>query len=280
MHNNNKLEFPRPIDYFGGELNRSVLIEEKIDGWRMMIWKGYAYCRNDNSPNRWNQLPQSIQDLMTSVPVDGEIYWPEHPSTDIPTALNNRNSELIFVGFRIADENLLPHEHREKLIKLGISVPYLYSTDYVSNIDVEELLSIAEKRGLEGWVLKEKTIDNLWWKLKVTKTYDVIITGINYPSSGRNYENGWIKSLICSAHLNGIFTVIANVNGFSDDVRAGISSCDIGKVIEVSANGTTSKKMLRHSRFVRFRPDKNKYECKINNGEYDDLFSQTHQKTA
>jgi|TARA_R100000501_G_C2620642_1_gene113881 hypothetical protein len=260
-----KLSKPKKLK--PGKLERPCIIEEKIDGWRMVIWEGNAYGRSPDNLgrwiNKWEKLPDFIQSLASSTPVDGEVYWPGKDSAAVATGLKERSPELEFIGFRIANKKLYPLDHLKEVNRLGIKIPEMFYPDYVEHPDIERLMEVAKDDGIEGWVLKEKFMTEVWWKLKVTETYDVIVTGLKWPLSGKNKINGWIKSLVCSAYRDGILVEVANVSGMTDEVRASISEKDIGRVIEVEANLLASKGKLKHPRFIRWRDDKNEKECRI-----------------
>lgn len=270
-----QLHFPKPKSYKSSCLRMPCLIEQKIDGWRMMVWGGHAYGRKQDSLgrwiNRWSDLPDHLQALATAVPVDGEVYWPGKDATDVATGLKERNKELQFAGFRIANKELYPHEHLFQIKAMGIPTPLILTigfskhndTAYHSLIDKERLKDECLKRGWEGVVLKERYRISSWWKIKLANTYDLIVTGFTWPTAGRNLQNRWIKSLVCSAYVNGELQVIANVGGMTDEVKSQINKNDIGRVVEVKANLLASKGRLKHSRFIRWREDKDAKDCKL-----------------
>jgi ATP-dependent DNA ligase len=247
-----------------------VWIEEKLDGWRMMLWKGNAYGRNldvvGQRKNWWNNLPDHIKSLAKDFPIDGELIWPGHEATDVPTAMKAVNPELRFIGFRLANIELPPHEHTLRIQPLGITVPKLLALSYLDNRTVKDmdLKRMAIANSWEGFILKEKYTVPTWWKFKVEDSYDLVIMDITWPTAGKYKTKGWIKSLKCGSHVKGELVEIANVSGMKEDVRSKISEKDIGRVIEVKANLFASKGKLKHPRFIRWRDDKNAKDCEIN----------------
>jgi len=75
---------------------------------------------------------------------------------------------------------------------------------------------------MEGWILKEESGN--WWKIKLEKTYDLVITGFNISTEGRHRKK--LKSLKCS-----------------------------------EANLIAAQGRLRHPRFIRWRDDKSAKNC-------------------
>lgn len=262
MHNKN-LFFPKAKRFSSKRpiIRMPVWAEQKLDGWRMMFCKGRAYGRNINDlgfrENLWDKLPDHLQDKAMDDFVDGELIWPGKDSSAISTGLAERNPALDFIGYRMVDKNYLPHIHLSTLENLGFKVP-LHLDGYIpkADFDYEVLLALAEELHWEGFIIKEKYPVPVWWKLKLEHTYDLLVTGINMPTSGRFFVKGWIKSIRCSALIDGELAVIADVSGFSDEVRSVITEADIGRVVEVESNLRASRGKLRHPRFLRWRDDK------------------------
>lgn len=260
-------KFPHPKPFNFAQSHRLMLIEEKLDGYRLQLCKGEAFGRSKSAEgywiNKWKMLPDCIKEIAPSIPIDGEIWWPGHEATDVITAMKENSTELVFTGFRVCDKDLYPHEHLIEIASMGLKVPNVLFDEYKISIDtsyIKFLLSLAKIKNLEGWMLKERyrTV-HLWWKLKVTETYDVIITGLNIGTAGKYKEK--LASLRCSAYINNVLTEVANVSGMSDKIRYSISEKDIGRVIEVEANLLASKGRLKHPRFKRFRDDKIAKAC-------------------
>ncbi len=270
----NFFSFPKPKIFNKTKLQRSCLIEEKIDGWRLVLWKNHAYGIKQDSLgrwiNKWDKLPLHIQDSATEFPIDGEIYVPGKEASDVSTGLKHRSEDLKFIGFRLVLEELEPLEHIHTLEDLEIPTPrLLVALDsfslYHSLAEISEqiLIKKAKTEKLEGWILKERYKIPTWWKVKVVDTYDLIVTSLTWPLSGRNKIQGWIKSLGCSAYVAGELKEVANVSGMVDKVRCQVTEKDIGRVIEVKANLLASKGRLRHPRFIRWRDDKDAKNCTL-----------------
>lgn len=264
-----ELKFPLAKKLKTSKLVMPVWVEQKLDGWRLMIWKGNAYGRNKNVmgryKNRWNNLPDHIKSLAQDFPVDGELIWPGHDATDVPTALKAVNPELQFIGFHLTDSYLTPKDHWKAVGDLGIKRPKILIPCYytLEAFDIASLILRAEHDNVEGYILKERYTVPTWWKLKVEDTYDLIVTGITWPTAGKYKTMGWIKSLQCSTYINGVLTEVAHVSGMKENIRSKISEKDIGRVVEVKANLLASQGRLKHPRFIRWRDDKNATECTL-----------------
>ncbi len=252
-----KIEFKKAVS-FKNSIVKKTLIEEKLDGIRTLLARGFAMTRNYN--NWWNKLPVHIQNSASDIPVDGELHWPGHPSTDVATGLKNKSPELQFTGFYLPLFSGKPLEYRNRIKVMGLRVPALFSAEsYITAPSVQVLREAAHQRKLEGWVLKEES-SSAWWKIKLEETYDLVVTGFNISTEGRN--EGELKSLKCSAYINGSLVEVANVSGMNDDVRYGFDpDTDLGRVVEVKANLIAARGRLRHPRFIRWRDDKPAKEC-------------------
>ena len=247
------------------QVTMPVFIEEKIDGHRLQLCRGEAYGRSLSAEgywiNKWGSLPDKIKSKAPKIPVDGEIWWPGKEASDVATGLKDRNDELRFIGFRVCNKEMYPDEHLKMIEDMGIDTPFSLFIDYYLPLpNINSLLDMAKKRKIEGWVIKEKYKSVFkWWKLKVSKTYDVIVTGFNIGTAGRYKDR--IASIRCSVYDGEDLIEIANVSGMKDNVRFNLINKDIGRVIEVEANLFASQGRLKHPRFKRWRDDKNAKEC-------------------
>jgi ATP-dependent DNA ligase len=251
LFNLDKFEFRACGDYYQRPQSK-CLIEQKIDGIRILLARELALTRGRN--NWWPRLPQHIQAQAADTPVDGELNWPGHTSTDVPTALKNKETGLRFTAFYLPTLPSGPLEQRGRLRQMGFDVPELYGPEaYIEPPGLKVLEASATERKLEGWVLKEQ-MDPYWWRIKLKKTYDLIVTGYNIAETGRH--TGKLKSLRCSAYINGILTEVANVSGMTDQIRYAVCHADIGRVVEVRSQFRAARGRLRHPRFIRWREDK------------------------
>ena len=251
-----------------------VFVEEKLDGMRLMLRRGFAITRGLNvlgqPTNRWDSLPEHIQKIATDFWLDGELLLQGKPASEIPTALIGNSSELQFMAFRVPAKDLvfLPHQHHEFLQSQGFFTSRFIkftrtgnTTKYCNtqSLNANHLFCEARNLGIEGWVLKQRIKYPSWFKLKLVDTYDLIVTGLKPAEAGK--FAGLVGALLCSAYINGQLEEVAAVSGMDDTTRMALSEKDIGRVVEVRANMIASQGRLRHPRFIRWRDDKNASEC-------------------
>lgn len=86
----------------------------------------------------------------------------------------------------------------------------------------------------------------------------------------KNWYYGWAGSLKLGAYQNGKIVHIGNLSGISDEVKENWKEY-IGVVAEITAmeimENKDGSKGIRHPKLIRFRPDKNKQDCK-----FEDIF--------
>lgn len=195
----------------------------------------------------------------------GELWLPESPASAIKTAINGQDVNLQFSVFAVlslpADTSLA--QTRAAVVKYGFDfAPYFDHAVYGFGrmpIDVE------------GYVFKRSNLEG-WSKWKPIKTIDLICTGTT-PGTGENLGKvgSIVGSTICGVE-------IADVGGMDQITRHNISFVEspIGKVMEVAYQCVGSKGRLRHPRLLRFRTDKPKSECTLDQDESLNRFWRTH----
>lgn len=260
-------------------INHPCIVEEKLSGHRMVLKEGYAYGRSPDTlgiwRNKWDTLPPHIQNLAVDEWVDGELIWPHHDDSEVVTGLNEHPSEMEFVAFALPERygRLYPDEHLINLRHMGFRIPFfifgepkgITHPEYFKATDklISDLLSLARKKKWEGFVLKQRMRQPCWWKLKVTHTYDLIMTGWTIATAGKH--KGMIKSIkgsVTTIEEGGFRNIeVANVSGMKDEIRYNITEADLGRVFEVEANLLAGQGRLRHPRFIRWRDDKSATEC-------------------
>lgn len=161
-------------------------------------------------------------------------------------------------------------ELQHALDKLDSTFIEMVTTYHVNNLEeVDKILQEHYDRGLEGVILKDRTL--IWedkrskkqLKFKAENTADLIVT--NWEEGEGKYA-GMLGALECETS-DGM--LIVSVSGFDDNQRQNLKPEDVvGKIIEVKYNSITkNKKNDKYSlflpRFVQFRDDKyvaNKFE--------------------
>jgi len=204
--------------------------------------------------------------LARKLPLDStiyaEIFVPGKPASAVKTAIKD-GSELYIRGFAvlrlrgvITHASLVDVSDFFKISTIPFAEPLVFlqagwTEDY--------LLKLAEKLGVEGWVLKGGHLTN-WYKLKIEKTIDLIVTGF---TDGTGNNIGLVGSFKCSVVLpDGSLQEVARAGGLTDDVRLDIDEeKDLGRIVEVKYQYVGAKGRLRHPRFLRYRDDKNVARC-------------------
>ena len=125
---------------------------------------------------------------------------------------------------------------------------------------------IVDEQNGEGVMLKNDKVSNYgkdWTKVKKEATADAFILGAT-PGKGK-YE-GQIGALELAVYNEGVIWPIGKCSGMDDDTRKTMTDLALHGalkhlVIEVKFNDVTKNKKLRHPRFIRWREDKAKEAC-------------------
>jgi len=295
------LTFPslRKVVYDEGKWPKTAFIcEEKLDGESLIIWRGHAYGRRISDvtkrrENKWQQLPPWIQNQAIDEPVHGEIFAKGKTHSDVKSALvagRERGWDdpvaeaLRFVAYRLprCDASMSVYRVRRQLQKTGFDLPRCLVpngkwkttrsitplTLHPDKVSAAQLIEQAKLFKLEGWVLKPTLVTPklTWWKLKVTYTYDCVITG-SKDGTGMFYGDvGALKVSMCDA--DGDLVEVASISGMTEEQRYKATRLRninrlTGRVCEVECNGLASAGRLLHPRFIRWREDKNASECTL-----------------
>ena len=187
------------------------------------------------------------------------------------------------IGLDDADLRPLPLVERKGLLRdlLSGADHHLVFVDHVEERG-EELLAGARQLRLEGVVAKRVDSSYLpgrsgaWRKFKVEETQDFVVIGIAAPSEGTFWRPGLV---LARADGDGVRYVgrvavgqpeLASLEAVLPQLRRETSPCaragrakvwlDPAVVCEVRFLAS-SQRGLRHSVFVRFRPDKSWRDC-------------------
>ncbi len=193
--------------------------QRKLDGHRL------TFIKTSTEPNRLQGYGRTVKpdfEISTKYPsvveydwwkicqqmpddsmVDGELWLPGGTSSDVVHHLVEKTGELLFSPFAVPwwngyDKTTASLEAIDALLtcELGQKIVSFYK--FIPELDTrEQMLDDAEALGIEGWVLKEANYIN-WWKLKPTKTIDVVVTGFK---DGQGKFLGGTGSLIGSCFI-------------------------------------------------------------------------------
>jgi hypothetical protein len=108
----------------------------------------------------------------------------------------------------------------------------------------------------EGWVFKNDNIDE-GVKYKPFRDVTLRVVGV---TPGKGKYDGLIGSFEVALSDG---TVIADVSGMDDSVRALPVSDLVGRLVDVTYQKVNSRGRLRHANFVRFRDDKGEADERV-----------------
>ena len=240
--------------------------------WYQLKLDGHWACI-ENSPNgvsittrrptditaklRWHECYGLGHRMPVGCAVLGEIWLPGHPSWDIKTAINEKNSNLRFTAFAVA-RGLSPETSLPDVMlwchAQGFETSVVYDEPPFGFGDMPP--------DVEGYVGKDGNLIG-WRKWKPVRTMELIVKG-RTPGEGKHA--GRIGALVCKTFCG---CEVAKVSGMTDEHRKEITemfSNDTlnGRVVEVAYQEVTSKGRLRFPRFRCFRPDKAPELCTLN----------------
>lgn len=230
------------------------VVEEKLDGLRLLLKKGKAFFREQDgvSVNAWDKLPEHIQSLAIDEFIDGELYIPGATASEALKLANRHN--LQFRGFYLPERtHLFPIDHHELIMAYGLNTPAIISREKTPSLEYLENLLNNFDGSKEGFILKREIAFPLWFKYKVEETADLVILGYS-PGTGK--YKGKIGAILCGGIVNGEVKEVAKVSGMVEEIRFGLTDQDIGRIVEVKFQEVASRGRLRHPRFIRFRDDK------------------------
>jgi ATP-dependent DNA ligase len=267
--------------------------EPKLQGHRYIFSrdKDDVYHLHSRRLGIDNTYPDLIQDgrfpvvfdelgfppLPRETAVDGELIWPGHPDSEVPTAIKECPHELLFKAFAVPIfESKYQFEKRYKpgrcLLRSFLpskcvtrsGLKWEIQNREALKIAVEHLLYKAEQKGEEGAVLKEKHYQG-WWKLKGISEADVFVTG-HVVSKSETYA-GQVTSLrIGVFDSNGKIKDMGKVSGFDDEEKYDLTEkyhAGVGyyRVLRVQYQEIAGKGKLKHAFFDCWRTDKNAEDC-------------------
>jgi len=277
----NSITFPK----FKSYSNQPVkYIQAKLDGHLTKIYtynpRVVALTKNDKDITDKLLAIKHIRQVIEKIPRDSvifaELHYPDGFSTDVPTMLNNADERLQLTTFAT------PMFDGEDLADAGLSglmllwqdcalcPPYTITLNQPKIIGAEyqeKLLTQAIEGKLEGWVLKEGHMTG-WYKLKPVKELDAFVTGTSQSFSSQHY--GGLKSIDIGIYANEfkIYDLGQVGSGFTAEYRASLNTKEkrdtlISRVCQVEYDSIAANGKLRFPRFIRWRDDKNKEECII-----------------
>lgn len=257
---------PKPESYRAKKhddmISSGTAVQEKLDGWRMTIMRlegnEVHIIGRKSYINYWDSIKHhfTLADRILGLPwntvLDGEYHHPDRASTDVPTMLVEHSGDFTPWAIPWLEGECLTSQSVPQanvaLMKLGWTPPPIH---HMGSRSADVLMREAEEHGIEGYVLKTAQWDlGSWIKVKPTRTFDLVITGI---VKGTSRNEGRIGSLCVSARDG---TEVGKVGGLSDELRSASPEVLLGSVVEIRAQDVTKDGRLKFARLVRFRDDK------------------------
>lgn len=226
---------------------------------------------------------EAFPPLPRETAIDGELVWPGHPDSEVPTAIKECPEQLQFKAFAVpihnGKSNIIRGYHFGR-VDLRTALPSrciarVGTRWRISSVErmvelIEHLLFNCEQEGSEGFVLKEKHYQG-WWKLKSIQEADVVMT--DYVISKSDTYYGEVTSVRVGAYKNGELVDMGKVSGFDDEEKDQLTEeyQKFGKskvkeeprVLRVQYQELAGRGKLKHAFFDSWRPDKNQFECVI-----------------
>ena len=281
-------ERPKPRDWDGRPLGPGILIEEKHDGHRLTIvkrpngdveaWPRKAHLSVASELAWHEELWARIWALPPATALDGELSVDGLRADQVTSVLKSRAprpSELTFTPFAVpwwcgADLRLSSFAVRDAWIReCGFEPPRRLPA--VGEVTPERLRVLAVECEIEGFVLKQQHWSG-WWKVKRVRTADCVVTG-TVPGKGKHAgRHGALTVALRKRSFDqpkgwaptGDYALVevASVGKGGDDQWRDLPERKLlGRVCEVSYEGTQSRGRLKFSAFVRWRDDKPAEEC-------------------
>lgn len=255
--------------------------QEKKDGYRLTFIreKDGEFVALGRTDNYWSllsglKLAEPVHDLPEESIIDGELYIPGHPASDVVTAMKNGWKSLKYDAFAVPylagecyeDEDL---EEVNNILQIG-GFTTIDPIRSFRNERPEELLyrllTLAQLEKIEGYVVKNKHYAE-WYKIKPEHTCDLVV--MDFKEGEKKYT-GMLGALICGAYNEKNELVeLASVGGGFDDAQRSIlwkpwrRAKLKGEVVEVMYQDVMAKGRLKYPRFLRFRDDKPAKECTL-----------------
>ncbi len=270
------------------------IFDEKKDGSRYLshFFKGKTVYTGRAISEVTHAFTQTVGGKLSHINFDipelyGTIADGEYMGTS--AASMKQHYYCIFDVLYYKGESLMdrPLSHRnaykQRVVDEILTINPEAKVEVLSQYPIElaaEFFERIVKEGGEGLVLKN--LDSLylpgtrsrfaWIKMKKNETFDVIITGYASSDSDKYGPAGLntFKHLMASQYNNtGELVEVTHIpaTSFTDEQHlqikvAGVQSL-IGKIAEVGGMERASKGIkIRHPRFIRWRIDKNREDCK------------------
>jgi len=289
----------RSTDDLGNRLPlKNASVQPKLDGQRYTLEIGpegvFLISRSKHGKtkgveaSKYNQfisreLEPWMKDLTfpKAIVLDGELCAMGASTSSEVTRLD---TEKVFVAFDIiycdADIRNFPYKDRYEILTAVIDklesphIDVIPSENYeeFTEENLKECIEYAVRNGLEGFVIKEnvRDYDKNWygWKIKPEETDDAFIVAIGEEKKhdhGKVTKTGRTGTVgVAQYREDGKSMMVAWVP-IPEEERVSLEekSIFLDRILEFKHNGWNGKDQFRFPRFVCWREDKPKEDCKF-----------------
>jgi len=269
-------KFPKVKKYNGKTPVK--FLQQKLDGYAVIVWKWggrVEVLTRTKGVDLWPKLKRNkhLQRIIESMPKDctvvGELYAPGVQATSVPTMVNDADKRLRICAFAMP----MLHGHDVAYMTIpevltcleifGFETPYTYEYPEAEVPNIGHLKALAMDNGWEGYVLKEEHCSG-WWKVKPTNTVDCFVVATSQSMSPTHF--GGLKALFVYVNnSDGSIRSLGQVgSGFEAEYRTSVDRASlIGRVCEVEYDSLAANGKLKFPRFLRWRDEKTKEECTV-----------------
>jgi len=254
------------VDTFRGTLPADYVVENKIDGVRVMIHANRKtkevkfLSRNGNRFTSLDHLkPQilaAVANIAGDVILDGEaVSGSFHETVGQIRHKTASATDAVIHLFDVVRPGT--YFERRAVLETVMVQSAIKVVPYVRNADIESQFANALAAGFEGIVIKDVAADyecgertGSWTKIKPVETHDLIVEGFYESTTG-----GLLGGFICR-FKGQIIEVGAGMTNSVRRVLWSVKDSLIGRTVEVKCQEIMVTGMMRHASFVRIRDDK------------------------
>jgi ATP-dependent DNA ligase len=245
----------------------------------------------------WQEIP-AFKRLERGTCLDGELTWPGHPDSAVPTAMVNCPTELEYTPFAIpfangVDARAFSYGEARDLIRcygfqpvdVTLKTQPICSRQELQAL-VDMLLRKAREENVEGYVLKvlggsdlgsyrPHYEDVLWYKIKTILECDAFVTGFKVSDS--ETKGGMVTALEIGVYEKtetDLFRIVhlGSVSGIDDALSTRLTSAYLSfgnrvgnpyfrRPLRVLYQERASQGKLKHGFFDGWRDDKTRHDC-------------------
>ena len=247
--------------------------KQNVNGYYIDLWDKLNTCKF------------AKQGIPRGTVIAGELVYPKHPDSKVPTAIKEFPDRLEFRAFAVPLykgtllygptsqqynkgrkllQNILPPE----MLVQNMS-PIEFGDKFHSAKVLQSLLEVAKIKHIEGFVLKEKAYDQ-WWKIKTVREADVYVTGFKVSKSDTQY--GLVTAISIAVKKNGDELDMGSVTGFDLETKQNMTKAFsafgsttrnpyMNRCLRVTYQEIAGKGKLKHGFFDGWRDDKDYLDC-------------------